>query len=112
MATMDRFGRYWPVAKPETLCAECGQPIPPAEGACAHANIADGPDGAVPFGGLSMLGLRVAVMSGGGAMVTYGTLRELTDDEIVVETRGLNPRRINRSAVDRVTGPYIEKERY
>jgi hypothetical protein len=109
MATMDKFGRFWPGHKVEQLCLICGQPRP-EDGVCLHQNIAAEPDAAVILGGLSMLGLRVAVMSGGGGMVTYGTLKEVNDDEVVVQTRGLDPRRIRWDAIDRVTGPYFEKE--
>lgn len=110
MASMDKFGRFWPNHKADQLCPTCGQPRP-EDGVCLHRNIAAEPDGAVTLGGLSMLGLRVAVLSGGGGMVTYGTLKEVTPDEVVVATRGLDPRRIRWESIDRVTGPYFEKER-
>lgn len=111
MAAMDKYGRFWPNRTPEQLCPECGQPREPGA-VCLHTNVAaSDPDAAVVLGGLSMLGLRVAVLSGGGGMVTYGVLKEVTPDEVIVQTRGFDPRRIRWEAIDRVTGPYFDKER-
>jgi len=108
MATMDRYGRVW--SGTENLCPECGQPL--IEGSCDHEDRSNVIGAAV---GLSLLGHKVAVLTGGNGdprrsqLVTTGTLKELTPEELVVETRGIGERRIVRSAVDRVTGPYFDK---